>query len=61
MTASLLMGALRNSLAKSIVVNVSLRQFVILNIILRRPISTFCVDVDPHQVLVVPVSFICCG
>eukprot|EP00975_Prorocentrum_lima_P021573 4546874-Prorocentrum_lima.AAC.1 len=74
------MGALRNAFAMSVVVNVSLRPFVILSIILRRPISTWCVDVDsrkawfsdakfPHmtirllgfQVLVVPVSFICCG
>eukprot|EP00975_Prorocentrum_lima_P034487 7249551-Prorocentrum_lima.AAC.1 len=49
MTASLLMGALRNASAMSVVVNVPLRPLVILSITLRRPMSTFCVDVDSHK------------
>eukprot|EP00975_Prorocentrum_lima_P016408 3478016-Prorocentrum_lima.AAC.1 len=40
------MGASSNALAMSVVVNVSLRPFVKLNIILRRPISTLSVDVN---------------
>eukprot|EP00975_Prorocentrum_lima_P056212 11787868-Prorocentrum_lima.AAC.1 len=32
-----------------VVVNVSLRPSVILSIILRRPMSTLCVDVDSHK------------
>eukprot|EP00975_Prorocentrum_lima_P014755 3129874-Prorocentrum_lima.AAC.1 len=40
---------MRNALAMSVVVNVSLRPFVILSIILRIPISTLCVDVDSHK------------
>eukprot|EP00975_Prorocentrum_lima_P052316 10960087-Prorocentrum_lima.AAC.1 len=43
------MGALINALATSVVVNVSLRPLVLLSIILRRPMSTLCVNVDSHK------------
>eukprot|EP00975_Prorocentrum_lima_P026210 5508706-Prorocentrum_lima.AAC.1 len=46
---SLKIGALRNALAMSVVVNVSFLPLVLLNIILNSPTSTFPVDVESHE------------
>eukprot|EP00975_Prorocentrum_lima_P016224 3441461-Prorocentrum_lima.AAC.1 len=67
MTASLLIGALRNASAMSVVVNVSFLPLVMLSIILSRPMSTCCVYVESHkasfsdaefpQITIRPVAF----